>query len=91
MSDESKAKVQKFLQRDKSLREYVTEIEKLKKLKSEVASLPVLIPMHLFLLDCTKINKVGGTHTFGTKINKVGGTHTLGTKIRISFYQSSEY
>jgi dynein heavy chain len=51
VSDESKAKVQKFLQRDKSLREYVTEIEKLKKLKSEVASLPVLIPMHLFLLD----------------------------------------
>lgn len=68
MSDDSKAKVQKFIQRDKSLREYVNEIEKLKKLKSEVASLPVLIPMHLFLLDCTKINKVSGIYRFGTKI-----------------------
>ena len=58
MSDDSKTKVQRFIQRDKSLREYVNEIEKLKKLKSEVASLPVLIPMHLFLLDCTKINEV---------------------------------
>ncbi|XP_052058680.1 dynein axonemal heavy chain 3-like isoform X1 [Mytilus californianus] len=57
VSDDSKTKVQRFIHRDKSLREYVAEIEKLKKLKSEVSSLPVLIPMHLFLLDCTKINK----------------------------------
>ncbi|XP_067685210.1 dynein axonemal heavy chain 3-like [Haliotis asinina] len=47
----------KFVSRDHSLREYVREIEKLKKMASEIGSLPVLIPMHLFLLNCTHINK----------------------------------
>ena len=50
--------VQKFVSRDRSLRECSLEIEKLKTMASEIASLPVFIPMHFFLLDCTELNQV---------------------------------
>ena len=56
--------VQKFVSRDRSLREYSKEIEKLKAMASEVASLPVFIPMHFFLLDCTELNQVNITIMF---------------------------
>ena len=48
----------KFVNKERTLREYVKEIEKLKRMASEIASLPVFIPMHLFLLDCTNFNQV---------------------------------
>ena len=51
--------VHKFISKDRSLREYVKEIEKLKHMASDVGSLPVFIPMHLFLLDCNSLNQVG--------------------------------
>ncbi len=50
--------VDKFITKQHSLLEYVKEIEKLKDMASTVASLPIAVPMHLFLLDCHKINQV---------------------------------
>ena len=50
--------VEKFISKERPLREYVQEIEKMKKMASEIASLPVYVPMHLFLLDCTHFNEV---------------------------------
>ena len=55
---ETDHKVEKFVSRDRSLREYTMEIEKVKTMASEVASLPVFVPMHFFLLDCTQLNQV---------------------------------
>ena len=59
---ETENKVKKFISKERPLREYRNEIEKLKKLISAVGSLPVTIPMHLFYLDCNHINQVN-THT----------------------------
>ena len=50
--------VDKFISRERPLTEYVKQIEKLKDMSSRVASLPVFVPMHLFLLDCTVLNQV---------------------------------
>ncbi|CAH1783206.1 unnamed protein product, partial [Owenia fusiformis] len=47
---------EKFITKDKSLREYMKEIEKLKKTADEIGSLPVYVPMHLFRLDCHGLN-----------------------------------
>ena len=55
---ETENKVKKFISKERPLREYRNEIEKLKKLISAVGSLPVTIPMHLFYLDCNHINQV---------------------------------
>ncbi|KAK7101862.1 hypothetical protein V1264_020178 [Littorina saxatilis] len=49
--------VQKFVSKDRSLRQYTVQIEKLKTMVSEIGSLPVFIPMHLFLLDCSHLNQ----------------------------------
>ncbi|XP_076448252.1 dynein axonemal heavy chain 3-like [Babylonia areolata] len=49
--------VQKFVSRDRSLREYTAQIERLKTMASEIGSLPVFIPMHFFLLDCSNFNQ----------------------------------
>ncbi|XP_069141245.1 dynein axonemal heavy chain 3-like isoform X4 [Argopecten irradians] len=57
LSVEMVQKIQKFVGRERPLREYVKEIEILKKKASEIGSLPVFIPMHFFLLDCNHINK----------------------------------
>lgn len=59
ISVETENKVKKFISKDRPLREYRHEIEKLKKLIDAVGSLPVTIPMHLFYLDCNHINQVG--------------------------------
>ena len=58
LSPETDEHIQKFVSRERPLREYVKEIEKMKNMASEIASLPVYVPMHFFLLDCTGINLV---------------------------------
>ena len=58
LTKNSDTQVDKFIKRDKPLREYVKEIERLKGMASAIGSLPVLVPMHFFLLDCSKINQV---------------------------------
>ncbi|XP_055958183.1 dynein axonemal heavy chain 3 [Patella vulgata] len=57
LSNEADQTVHKFISRERPLRTYVQEIEKLRKMVSEVGSLPVLVPMHLFHLNCDHINK----------------------------------
>ena len=61
---ETENKVKKFISKERPLREYRNEIEKLKKLISAVGSLPVTIPMHLFYLDCNHINQVNTPYIF---------------------------
>ncbi|XP_038073730.1 dynein heavy chain 3, axonemal-like isoform X4 [Patiria miniata] len=56
LSSESDVRVEKFVGREQHLREYVREIEKLKAMAKEIASLPVYVPMHVFMLDCNNIN-----------------------------------
>ncbi|XP_052779096.1 dynein axonemal heavy chain 3-like isoform X2 [Mya arenaria] len=57
LSVEADKKIDKFLSRDRSLREYTKEIETLKKMANDIASFPVLVPMYFFLLDCTQFNQ----------------------------------
>ncbi|ESO88893.1 hypothetical protein LOTGIDRAFT_125424 [Lottia gigantea] len=57
LSTDSDQTVHKFISKERPLRMYVQEIEKLRRMISEVGSLPVLVPMHLFHLDCTNINE----------------------------------
>ena len=58
LSNDADRFVEKFISKERSLRENVKEIEKLKKMASEIGSMPVFVPMNLFLLDCNGINKV---------------------------------
>jgi dynein heavy chain len=58
LSKDTWRNMEKFITKGNPLRDYVREIEKLKKMASEVASLPVFIPMHLFMLNCEQINAV---------------------------------
>ncbi|XP_076804480.1 dynein axonemal heavy chain 3-like isoform X3 [Clavelina lepadiformis] len=50
-------KVQQFIEREPPLRSYVKELEKLKAMARSTSSLPVNVPMHLFLLDCKQLNQ----------------------------------
>ena len=54
----SDQQVEKFVSKEQHLRDYVREIEKLKKMADEVALFPLWVPMHLFQLDCNNINSV---------------------------------
>ncbi|XP_022099330.1 dynein heavy chain 3, axonemal-like isoform X3 [Acanthaster planci] len=56
LSHDSDIRVEKFVSREQHLRDYVREIEKLKAMAKEIASLPVYVPMHVFLLNCNDIN-----------------------------------
>ena len=57
-SSDTEAKIQKFISRERTLPDYIDRIETLKRMISEVGSLPVFVPMHFFLLDCSKLNQV---------------------------------
>ncbi|XP_053376707.1 dynein axonemal heavy chain 3-like [Mercenaria mercenaria] len=57
ISEDADKQVDKFLSRDRSLREYTREIEKLKKMEFDIASFPVFVPMYFFLLDCSHLNQ----------------------------------
>ena len=61
LSPDIDRQIEKFISRERPLREYVKEIERMKNMASEIASLPVYVPMHFFLLDCTGINMVSTT------------------------------
>ncbi|KAK6993742.1 dynein heavy chain 3 axonemal, partial [Biomphalaria glabrata] len=54
---ETESQVQHYVTGDHPLKEYRTVIEKLKQMAWDIGSLPVYIPLHLFLLDCTHINQ----------------------------------
>nr|XP_054750956.1 dynein axonemal heavy chain 3-like isoform X12 [Lytechinus pictus] len=56
LKSSSDSQVEKFVSKDQHLRDYVREIEKLKKMAAEVGLFPLNVPMHLFQLDCTDIN-----------------------------------
>ena len=58
LSKDADSQIDKFIKREKPLRDYIKEIEKQKKMAWEVGSLPIYVPMHLFMLDCSLINQV---------------------------------
>lgn len=53
--------VEKFISREHSLKDYRKEIENFNRMASQVTLLPVLVPMHLFVLDCHQLNQVWGS------------------------------
>ncbi|XP_064605237.1 dynein axonemal heavy chain 3-like isoform X2 [Liolophura sinensis] len=57
LSKETDVRVEKFISLEHPLRNYVREIERLKLMASEIASLPVYVPMHFFLVDCSHLNQ----------------------------------
>ena len=69
LSPEADRFTDKFISRKKPLTDYVVQIEKLKDMASRIGSLPVLVPMHFFLLDCTVLHKVNCVPTVYTKVN----------------------
>ncbi len=58
LSQEIDKQIERFTSQEHPLKDYVRDVERMKKMASDVASLPVYIPMHFFLLDCTRINEV---------------------------------
>uniref|UniRef100_A0A1I8FV89 DHC_N2 domain-containing protein n=1 Tax=Macrostomum lignano TaxID=282301 RepID=A0A1I8FV89_9PLAT len=57
ISRTTEGKILKFISRERNLRDYVKEIEKLKALRDQLAVMPDHVPMHLFLLDCSHLNE----------------------------------
>ncbi|KAJ8047551.1 Dynein heavy chain 3, axonemal [Holothuria leucospilota] len=57
LSKASDQKVTRFISKEQHLRDYVREIEKLKKMSSEISSFPEFVPMNLFWIDCQGVNK----------------------------------
>ncbi len=58
LTADSENRANRFVTKSRSLREYVAEIERLKKSASDLQSLPLLVPLNLFVIDCQKINEV---------------------------------
>lgn len=50
--------IEKYINKSKSLREFVKEIDRLKKMADEISKLPPYAPMHLYWIDCTRLHKV---------------------------------
>lgn len=58
LKKESMQHANKFISREKPLREYVKELEKYKTMISGISSLPVYVPLNFYLLDCSRFHKV---------------------------------
>ena len=58
MSKSASLYVKNFIKRDRQLAEYELVIERFKKMASDAALLSVYVPMNVFLIDCSGINKV---------------------------------
>uniref|UniRef100_H3ANA7 AAA+ ATPase domain-containing protein n=1 Tax=Latimeria chalumnae TaxID=7897 RepID=H3ANA7_LATCH len=74
LSSETDSKIQAFISEGFNLKSYTREIEELKKMAAELASLPVCVPMEFLLLDCSEINQwmIDRTHQLANIIiNKV--------------------
>lgn len=46
------------MQKDVGLKVYARELDNMKKLASDVALLPVFVPMKMMLMNCSEINQV---------------------------------
>ncbi|XP_062929153.1 dynein axonemal heavy chain 3-like [Mobula hypostoma] len=57
LSPDSDSKIENTISREFNLTTYVREIEELRKMGVELASLPVHVPLELLLLDCTELNQ----------------------------------
>ncbi|XP_068129764.1 dynein axonemal heavy chain 3-like [Hyperolius riggenbachi] len=70
-------RLETLAQKEVSLKVYARELENLKQLASDVASLPVFIPMKMLALDCSELNQRMIYHTqqlANIIINKVAST-----------------
>uniref|UniRef100_A0A8C5PIE1 AAA+ ATPase domain-containing protein n=1 Tax=Leptobrachium leishanense TaxID=445787 RepID=A0A8C5PIE1_9ANUR len=68
-------RLNKLVNKDVSLSVYEREIDSMKALAADVASLPVYMPMEMLLMDCSEINQLMIDHTrqlTNIIINKVG-------------------
>ncbi|CAH2277605.1 Hypothetical predicted protein [Pelobates cultripes] len=70
-------RLEKLINKDVNLGVYGREIDCMKKLASDLASLPVNVPMEMLLMDCSEINQLMIDHTrqlTNIIINKVATT-----------------
>ncbi|KAM8971996.1 dynein axonemal heavy chain 3-like [Pelodytes ibericus] len=77
LSPLTEKRLEKLINKDVSLSVYGREIDSMKKLASDVASLPVFVPMEILLMDCSEINQQMIDHTrqlTNIIINKVATT-----------------
>ena len=57
-SNECELDIEKFLRKDKSLKEYRKKIDYLLSYINDISLFPLQVPMNLFLVDCSKLNQV---------------------------------
>ena len=50
--------IKRYIAKEKSLKDFVKEIERLKKMAHEISCLPPYAPMHFYWIDCTKLHQV---------------------------------
>ncbi|XP_072257294.1 dynein axonemal heavy chain 3-like isoform X3 [Pyxicephalus adspersus] len=77
LSPQTGKRLETLAQKDISLKVYARELDNMKKLASDVASLPVFVPMKMMLMDCSEINQRMIDHTHQMTdiiINKVAST-----------------
>lgn len=58
LSLQTEKRLQTLAQKDISLKVYARELDRMKELASDVALLPVFVPMKMMLMDCSEINQV---------------------------------
>lgn len=51
--------IERFLRKDRQIKEYRKKLDFLKDLVAKVQVLPLRVPMNLFLIDCSRMNRVG--------------------------------
>ncbi|XP_073479664.1 dynein axonemal heavy chain 3-like [Aquarana catesbeiana] len=74
LSSQTEKRLQTLAQKDISLKVYARELDRMKELASDVALLPVFVPMNMMLMDCSEINQqmIDRTHQLtNIIINKV--------------------
>ncbi|KAM4746905.1 dynein axonemal heavy chain 3-like [Rhinophrynus dorsalis] len=77
LSPLTEKRLEALINKDVGLNSFAREIDHMKKLASDVSSLPVYIPMEMLLLDCSEINQRMIDHTrqlTNIIINKVATT-----------------
>ena len=57
-SSECETDIEKFLRKDRSLKEYRKKIDYLLSYIDDMSLFPLQVPMNLFLVDCSKLNQV---------------------------------
>ncbi|XP_067934548.1 dynein axonemal heavy chain 3-like [Watersipora subatra] len=58
LSKQADETIHRYIQKGRSLKDFVKEIERLKKMAHDVSCLPPYAPMHFYWIDCTQLHKL---------------------------------